>query len=388
MNKTLSRLSIISVLLALTVVVLGAFTRLADAGLGCPDWPTCYGHLWVPTSDSDVAIANEKFVDTPVEHHKTWPEQLHRIIASSLGLLILAIFFYAYRGAEEKQPKGSVLILLIVLVAGTIARIAIGDDMDFYLWLLVGAYFLNLARLAARAKIGSASFKLPALIAGLVILQGFFGMWTVTLNLWPQVVTLHLLGGFSTLSLLWLLFQRVAGLHWYADANAVISFMRLRPIAWLALVAVIIQIALGGWVSSNYAALACPDFPLCQNSLWPEASFADGFNFLQDIGPNYLGGQLDNIARVAIHLSHRIGAIFVLCIIGLFAYRLWCSGYPQARNFTVVLLAVLALQITLGILNVVMSLPLFIAVVHNAVGAILLMTVITINHRIHTVKTI
>jgi len=164
--------------------------------------------------------------------------------------------------------------------------------------------------------------------------------------------------------------------------------MRLRPIAWLALVAVIIQIALGGWVSSNYAALACPDFPLCQNSLWPEASFADGFNFLQDIGPNYLGGQLDNIARVAIHLSHRIGAIFVLCIIGLFAYRLWCSGYPQARNFTVVLLAVLALQITLGILNVVMSLPLFIAVVHNAVGAILLMTVITINHRIHTVKTI
>lgn len=388
MNKTLSRLSVVSVLLALTVVVLGAFTRLADAGLGCPDWPTCYGHLWVPTSESDVAIANEKFIDTPVEHHKTWPEQLHRIIASSLGLLILAIFFYAYRDSGDEQPKKSVLFLLTILVAGTIARIIIGDSMDIYLWLFVSVYFINLARLATRAKTGSSTFKLPALIAGLVILQGFFGMWTVTLNLWPQVVTLHLLGGFSTLSLLWLLLQRVAGLHWHADANAVITFMRLRPLAWFALAVVVLQIALGGWVSSNYAALACPDFPLCQNALWPQASFVDGFNFLQDIGPNYLGGQLDNVARVAIHLSHRIGAILVLCVISLFAYRLWRSGYPQAKNFTVVLIVVLILQLTLGILNVVMSLPLFIAVVHNAVGAILLITVITINHRIHTVKTL
>jgi len=231
-------------------------------------------------------------------------------------------------------------------------------------------------------------FKLPSLIAGLVILQGLFGMWTVTLNLWPKVVTLHLLGGFATLSLLWLLMQRLGNWRWSAQANKVVGFMKLRGIAVIAMIAVIVQIALGGWVSSNYAALACPDFPLCQNSLWPEAYFAKGFNIWQEIGPNYLGGLLESKARVAIHLTHRIGALVVLALSLYFAWRLWRTDFALARQLTIVLLVVLTSQITLGVLNVVMSLPLWIAVAHNAVGAILLITMVTINHRLRTAITL
>ncbi len=388
MNKLTLRLSFFAFLLAFFVVVLGAFTRLADAGLGCPDWPTCYGHIWVPLTDADVAAANESFAETPVEQDKTWPEQLHRILASTLGLFILAIFFLCYRMHENKRVWKTVIGLLGCLVAATIGRIIVGDNLDPYLWLLVGAYGLNLARIAAHTQTGNIPFKLPALLAGLVILQGFFGMWTVTLNLWPQVVTSHLLGGFATLSLLWLLTQRLARWHWQAEANVVVSFMRTRKLAAFVLIAVVIQIALGGWVSSNYAALACPDFPLCQNQIWPEAKFAQGFNFLQSIGPNYLGGVMESEARIAIHLTHRIGAFAILILVTLLAFKLWRSAFQPARNFSMVLGVVLLLQLALGIMNIVLNLPLFIAVAHNAVGAILLITVITINHRIRTAVTL
>ncbi len=388
MKNTVFRVCFASVLLAFAVVILGAFTRLADAGLGCPDWPTCYGHFWVPLSADDVAAANEAFAETPVEHDKTWPEQLHRIFASTLGLMILAIFFLCYRLHERKKPWLSVIALLGTLVLAVVGRIVIGDGLDPYLWVLIAAYFVNIARIAAHTQPGSVPFKLPAALAGLVILQGFFGMWTVTLNLWPQVVTLHLLGGFATLSLLWLLLQRLGQWQWHAEASVVVSLMRTRLLATLVFVAVVVQIALGGWVSSNYAALACPDFPLCQNELWPHARFAKGFNFMQHIGPNYLGGMLESEARIAIHLTHRIGALVVLVLGVLLSVKLWRTPYPQARNMAVVLLVVLAVQITLGVLNIVLSLPLFIAVAHNAVGAVLLLTVLTINHRIRTAVTL
>ncbi len=388
MNSMTFRICFLSFLLAFTVVVLGAFTRLADAGLGCPDWPTCYGHVWVPNTDAEVAQANELFAHAPVEQDKTWPEQLHRIFASTLGMFILAIFFLCFRLHDMRNIWTSVIALLGALVAGTIGRIVVGDSLDPYLWVLVGAYFLNLARLAAHTQSSDVPFKLPSIIAGLVILQGFFGMWTVTLNLWPQVVTLHLLGGFATLSLLWLLLQRLGRWHWQADANAVVGFMNMRKLAALTLVVVIFQIALGGWVSSNYAALACPDFPLCQNQVWPKASFLQGFNFLQSIGPNYLGGIMESDARVAIHFTHRLGAIVVLVVSSLLVRKLWLSTFPQARNFAIVLAVMLALQVLLGTLNIVLSLPLFVAVAHNAVGALLLIAVITINHRIRTAITL
>lgn len=387
-NKIATRLTAIAVLLALAVVVLGAFTRLADAGLGCPDWPTCYGHLWVPTSEADVVRANELFEHAPVEHDKTWPEQLHRIFASTLGLVILSILFFSIKGRDIGEGWKSVVGLLCLLVGATVARIAVGDALDPYLWVFVGAYFINLLRLSLNENTGTEPFKHPALIAGLVVLQGLFGMWTVTLYLWPKVVTAHLLGGFATLTLLWLLLQRMGNWHWKAEANFVVQFMAMRKLAMVAVVVVVVQIALGGWVSSNYAALACPDFPLCQNLLWPHPDFSEGFNVLQSIGPNYLGGRLDNDARIAIHFTHRIGAIVVLVVTLMLAYRLWISNFQQAKNFAILLVAVLFTQLCLGVMNIVLSLPLAVAVAHNAVGAILLMTVVTINHRIRTPITV
>lgn len=387
-RSLVTKLTLLATLLALAVVVLGAFTRLVDAGLGCPDWPTCYGHLWVPKTEAEVAKANELFEHAPVEHHKTWPEQLHRIFASSLGLLILVIFTLCLRAVDREHPWRSVVFSLIALIAATIARIFVGSPLDPYLWIIVIIYFLNLSRLIIFQDESKTPFKLPSFIAGLVILQGLFGMWTVTLNLWPQVVTLHLLGGFCTFSLLWLLFQRLSGWHWSADASTVIKFMQLRPIALAAMVLVIIQIAIGGWLSSNYAALACPDFPLCQNEVWPDANFAQGFNIFQHIGPNYLGGLLDNKARIAIHLSHRIGALFVLVFATILIVKLWQTQYRQAKHFALLLGGILGLQLFLGILNVVLSLPLAVAVSHNAVGALLLLAIITINHRIRTVNTL
>lgn len=393
MKSAVAKCSLAAFILALCVVVLGAFTRLADAGLGCPDWPTCYGHLWVPLSEADVAKANEKFAETPVEHHKTWPEQLHRLFASTLGLVILAIFFLCYRALLPEQRPLSVLLWLGVLVASTIARIFVGDALDPFLFVVVGGYFLNLVRLTLRRRQNPSSpgqaslFRHAALLAGMVILQGLFGMWTVTLYLWPKVVTAHLLGGFATLGLLWLLFQRLIAEPWRLASPELSKLLNLRLLAALALAVVIVQIALGGWVSSNYAALACPDFPKCQNSWWPHADFYTGFNVWQSIGPNYLGGLLDNEARIAIHLMHRLGALLVTGVLLVLAWQLWRSGLAAAQKLAAVLVAILIVQIGLGISNIVLSLPLPVAVAHNAVGALLLLCVITVNYRIHSLET-
>jgi heme a synthase len=193
----------------------------------------------------------------------------------------------------------------------------------------------------------------------------------VTLKLWPQVVTAHLLGGFATLSLLWLLCLRLGVLEHLKAPRS------LLPLAALGLVVVIVQIALGGWVSSNYAALACHDFPTCHGDWWPEMDLAQGFNFAQSVGPNYLGGQLESDARVAIHFVHRLGALAVLLVTGLLAWRLRSAGSPLA----VPLAVVLGGQLVLGVLNVVLALPLGIATAHNAVGALLLVVLVTVNYR-------
>lgn len=320
--------------IAVVVVVLGAFTRLSHAGLGCPDWPTCYGHYWVPDTAEEIHAANQVFVETPVETDKTWPEQIHRIFASSLGLLTigLAAFGIRYR-RNEGQP-----------------------------------------------------LKLPLFLLAFIVLQGLFGMWTVTLLLWPQVVTAHLLGGFTTLSLLWLLLQRLGNFQWRVHGDEKQALHALRPLAVSALLVVIMQIALGGWTSSNYAALACADFPTCHNSWLPDMDLQQGFNVFQQIGPNYLGGQLDSAARTAIHFSHRIGAVIVTITLLLLVFRLWATGFAQARRVAAVIGSVLFVQVGLGISNVVLALPLFVAVAHNAVGAVLLLTMVTLIHRVFTVE--
>ena len=327
-------LAIFAFCVAVVVVILGAFTRLSHAGLGCPDWPTCYGHLWVPNTADEIHAANQAFAATPVETEKTWPEQIHRIFASSLGLLMIGLVFIAFlnRGVEG-QP-----------------------------------------------------LKLPLFMLCFVILQGLFGMWTVTLLLWPQVVTLHLLGGFATLSLLWLLVQRLGNFHWHLSSPILEKIRKLRWLAVVGLLVVIMQIALGGWTSSNYAALACADLPTCHNEWVPPMDFSAGFNIFQHIGPNYLGGQMDNQARTAIHFSHRIGAIVTAIVLLALGISLFMIKEKAVRYMAAILCVILVLQITLGLSNVFFALPLPVAVAHNAVGAVLLLTLVTLNHRIFTAQ--
>lgn len=324
-------LSSAAVLLAIVVVVLGAFTRLKGAGLGCPDWPGCYGHLMWPDSAAEVAHAEARFPDAPVEHDKTWPEMVHRYFAGSLGLMIFSILLLSLKW-RRLQPSAIPVCL---------------------------PFFLCLA----------------------VLIQAAFGMWTVTLKLWPQIVTAHLLGGFTTLSLLWLLSQRLSGWRWQDSSGAL---ARLQPLALFALIVTIVQVCLGGWTSANYAALACPDLPTCHGMLWPPADYAQGFNVFQHVGPNYLGGLLDNHARTAIHFSHRLGALLVSITMVVLAVALWRSRYAPARALAGVLMAVLVVQISLGISNVYWALPLPIAVAHNAGGAVLILVLVTLNHRLRT----
>jgi len=343
-HKTLFKLALSAFILAIFVVILGAFTRLVDAGLGCPDWPGCYGHLLWPNEAHEITKAEEAFPDAPVELEKTWPEMVHRYFAGTLGLFILAIVIMSIRYSLRQQKLGQITA-------------------------------------ETSSTLGSVPVKLSLLLLALVILQAAFGMWTVTLKLWPKVVTAHLLGGFATLSLLWLLVQRLGMRHWYVSEIQYHALRFIRPLIVFALVLVIIQIALGGWVSSNYAALACPDLPLCLGQWLPPTDFKSGFNVWQDIGPNYLGGQLDNHARTAIHLTHRIGAIAVTLTLIALGFRLLKLGSDQIRRWVWWLWAVLTVQISLGLANILFALPLVIAVAHNAVGAVLLLTMVTITYR-------
>ena len=304
-----------TVALAAVVVVLGAYTRLVDAGLGCPDWPGCYGQLGVPSTAQELAKAEAAFPDAPVDADKAWTEMVHRYAATMLGAAILAI-------------------LALALKAGL-------------------------------------PWRLPAGLAVLVVAQGAFGAWTVTLKLWPQVVTTHLLGGFATLALLWLLALSLRAPAWRVDSG-------LRRWAALALVVLVLQVALGGWLTSNYAALACPDFPTCHGEWLPAADYASGFDIALSVGPNYLGGQMSSDARTAIHLAHRMGALAVLLSSGWLAIRL------GSRPLAWLLAGALAVQLALGIGNVLLLLPLSVAVLHNAGAAALLLVLVSVNFAVRS----
>ena len=338
-QKILFQLSLAAFILAIIVVVLGAFTRLVDAGLGCPDWPGCYGHLLWPNEADEIVRAEAKFPDAPVENDKTWPEMVHRYFAGTLGLLILSMCVIAVKASASSTKAASQ-----VPVKHTVGLLC------------------------------------------LVILQAAFGMWTVTLKLWPQVVTAHLLGGFATLSLLWLLIKRLGASKWLLSPKYMQQVHHLKPLLLFSLLAVVIQIALGGWVSSNYAALACPDLPQCLGQWLPPTDFKAGFNLWQEIGPNYLGGQLDNHARTAIHLTHRVGAFIVTITLLVLAIRLWQIKSANIHRWALLLYGVLLLQLTLGVSNILFVLPLSVAVAHNAVGAMLLLVVISLVYHTYTAQ--
>ncbi|QSP95624.1 COX15/CtaA family protein [Marinobacter salinisoli] len=320
-------------LLAVVVIMLGAWTRLVHAGLGCPDWPGCYGFLTVPQSEASIAIANARFPDTPVDVEKGWPEMIHRYAAGMLGLVVFGLAAYAVRHRKLGVPV-----------------------------------------------------KLPVFIAGFIVLQGAFGMWTVTLKLWPQVVALHLLGGFTTLTLLVLLTLRLrARAQGTRNRPARSVPGGFGPWLYAGLLLVVLQIALGAWTAANYAAVACTDLPTCQGQWWPEGmDFQHGFDITQQVGPNYLGGQLTADGRVAIHVTHRVGAVVVLAYFALLLAWMWRSRRDSGLTGPITLVAIaLAAQIGLGLANVLLHIPLGIAVAHNAMGAGLLLSVVHLIWRHH-----
>ena len=318
------RLTLFATLLALIVVSFGAYTRLTDSGLGCPDWPGCYGTLSVPESIDQIEKAQAVYPDSPVEVEKAWIEMIHRYIAGILGVMILVIAFMSIR---------------------------LRDQINY-------------------------SLKWPFFLLGLVIFQAALGMWTVTLLLKPAVVSSHLLGGMTVLGILTFLMHRNYGTH---RENFVSNHFE-RKIIRFSLVLLFIQIALGGWTSTNYAALACTDYPTCHGSLIPEMDFSNAFTIFRELGVTSLGEPLSLEALHAIQWVHRVGAIVLLGYLLFVAYILKVNqGFNMWRN---VLILVISLQFIIGIANLLLHLPIVLATLHNLGAALLVVILVGINSRI------
>lgn len=318
------RLTFYATLLALIVVSFGAYTRLTDSGLGCPDWPGCYGTLTVPESIDQIEKAQAVYPDSPVEIEKAWIEMIHRYIAGILGIMILVIAFMSIRLREQ----------------------------------------INY------------SLKWPFFLLGLVIFQAALGMWTVTLLLKPAVVTSHLLGGMTVLGILTFLMHRNYGTH----RENFVSNKYERKIIRFSLVLLFIQIALGGWTSTNYAALACTDYPTCHGSLIPEMDFYNAFTIFRELGVTSIGEPLSLEALHAIQWVHRMGAIVLLVYLLFVAYILKVNqGFNMWRN---VLILVISLQFIIGIANLLLHLPIVLATLHNLGAALLVVILVGINSRI------
>jgi cytochrome c oxidase assembly protein subunit 15 len=323
-TKLFSRYSLLVTIFALVVIVLGAFVRLSDAGLGCPDWPGCYGLIDVPKTSLEIEVAEQAFPQRPVEVSKAWKEMFHRYFAGTLGVLIVILAILSLRTRFESK---TVPILSVSLV-------------------------------------------------GLVVFQALLGMWTVTLQVKPAIVTLHLLFGMATVSLLWLTYLISSG--GFSNAG---SPSGLKGLSKLALLLVIGQIALGGWTSTNYAALACTAFPGCYTGdAWPDMDFAEAFVLWRGLGVNYEFGVLEPDARAAIHMTHRIGALVVLAIVGALGVLAIKNAQASQKTIAILILLLLGVQLMLGVLNVILSLPLANAVAHNGVAALLLLALIAYYH--------
>lgn len=320
-------------LLSLCVIALGAYTRLTEAGLGCPDWPGCYGFATVPQTSEQQLQAQAMFPDSPVEADKAWNEMFHRYAAGTLGGLIAIINWVAWR--RRNTPRG-----------------------------------------------------LPALLLGTVVFQAVLGMWTVTMALMPVVVMGHLLGGFTTVALLFLLALRVRR----REARIVSQIYRpssshsLTGASLLAAVALAVtvgQVALGGWTAANYAAAVCTQLPICEVD-WQQHFELSAFNPIQPEHDSYQYGVLNFPQRVSIHVAHRLGAAITTLVLLVLIWRLWQSAL--LRRLAVAVGGVLLIQLSLGITNIVASLPLMVAVGHNLVGAVLLLTLVATNYHIYSCR--
>ncbi len=325
----LRRLALAGLVLCFVVVVLGAYVRLTAAGLGCPDWPGCYGHF-TPIGAEQNEASQAAFPNTPFHVGKAWREMLHRYAASTLGLIIVVITAIAIAARRERIISIPLAVLLLITV----------------------------------------------------VVQGALGMLTVTWQLKPLIVTLHLIFGLTTLSLLWWLWLSLQesgrGSIRFSGDRSPTSTNLPHKLALVALVALGFQIALGGWTSSNYAAVACPDFPECQQSWWPEMDYADAFVLWRGLGVNYEGGVLQHPARVAIHFTHRLGAVVAsITLLWAAIATLRSRARPaRARAAAFAVLGALALQLGIGASMVLEGFPLALATAHNGGAAVLLLATV------------
>lgn len=351
----IKRLSVVALLLACVVISLGAYTRLKDAGLGCPDWPGCYGHWVVPTTPEAITQAETRFPSQPVEHPKAWAEMVHRYFASTLGFLILVTAVISYR-QRRQLPAGQL--------------------------------------------------RLAFLLLAIVIGQGLLGKFTVTLRLDPVVVMLHLLGGFTTLSLLFLMVIRLhfpkqmhyskqmplpKQLHAPKQKTPHPGISTFAKTAMFCLAILVCQIGLGGWTSANYAARICPELPVCSDN-WME-TFDVAAALQRPSGDSSAtrfvsyehAPHLNATTKITIQMMHRIGALVTTILLGSFylllLFRREFSGSTQSLAATA--LTLLGVQVLLGLLNVILDLPLYIAVAHNGVAALSLLALISVTYSLY-----
>ena len=314
-----------------TVITLGAYVRLSHAGLGCPDWPGCYGFLiGVPDNAVEIAQAESAYEGSNVDIGKAWKEMIHRYLAGFLGIFIFIISYLFYKHNTNKL------------------------------------------------------FGISFFVSALVIFQATLGMFTVTWQLQPLIVMFHLVGGLSIISLLWLIFLRYNKFNYFKPITDIRFDIPKRKIknlyvfAYFTLIVLVMQIMLGGWTSTNYAALACADFPRCNASWWPQMDFYNAFVVELATDLNYEFGRLDSPARVAIHFTHRIWAIFAtaaIILLSVFSFLIIKSPFQKVLSLLLILF--LGIQILLGVLNIKLGLPILVAVGHNGNAALLLMCLVT-----------
>ncbi|MBN5160218.1 MULTISPECIES: COX15/CtaA family protein [unclassified Stenotrophomonas] len=375
LHRNFHRLAWFAMIMTASTIMFGAFVRLSDAGLSCPDWPTCYGQATWPQHVEET-IGHPAAEIRPLETHKAWREQVHRFLAGALGIEILTLALLATR---KRRFGSTAVVTACVLVAAGIPLYMMGWHGTASVLALIGEAVLLIAALRW-SNIDLARAALLTL--AVVIFQALLGMWTVTLLLKPIVVMGHLLGGM-------LMFGLLVWMAWRAT-HMPITLAEAPKLKWLLRIGVAVlvtQIALGGWVSANYAALACgggsaslDNFPRCANQWWPQHNFVEGFTLWRGIGVDYEGGVLDGASRIAIQMAHRLFAVVValyLLWLGVRLFRL-----PSMRGWASALIALLVLQVTLGILNVKLALPLEVAVAHNGVAVALLFVLVSLLARL------